>query len=122
MFYKTFGFYKDAKKLGLSSKMDDLPGGEQMLAYYFCHDLRKLVASSISEEAVIAVLEVDDRKAIYNIIGCKIPKLLKTKFYERQEVEGSGSISFADVWSIVRNTLNLDRATEMVTFMDMVQF
>lgn len=123
VFYKTFGFYKDAKKLGLSSKMGDLPGEEQMLAYCFCHSVRKLLASSMSEAAIIAVLELDEKEvqSIYDLIGCNIAALFKAKFYEPQKIDDE-SVNFASVWGTVKKTLNLGSATEMVTFMDMVQF
>lgn len=118
VFFKTFGFYTDAQRLGLRAKMIDLPGEDQMLSYSFCQSLRKLSAASVGEAAVIEVLELETGEAeqIYKLLGTNLSKFLKKKFTEPQDVLGGKEVSFADVWKTVKDRLNLTDGTDMVTF------
>lgn len=120
VFFKTFDFYETARKTsGLAEKMQDFSGEEQILSYCFCQSLRKLSAASISEKAMVAVLELTDEKAeqfseMLNITN--FSEMFKSKLLEKRTIASGDPVCFADVWAIIKGQLNLADGTDMVTF------
>ena len=111
VFFKTFGFYQDAKNLELVTKMQDLPGEEQMLAYCFCHNLRNVYAASISEKALTSILELEDEQ----VKALKSADMDPLELF-RKRFTSLKSISFSGVWQTIKQKLNLRKNQDMVSF------
>lgn len=103
VFYKeSFALFDSAQEFTrkrLSLKQDFMPGEEQMLAYYFSGELHALYAASISVEAVVATLELEDMSSV---IGPDIIQSVIDAAAEQQYPMDSSSYSFLDIWSEIR--------------------
>lgn len=122
VFFKAFGFYQDAIDMGLGGKMRDLPGEDQMLAYYFCQSLRKLSAGSVSAEALIEVLELNPSEArMFNLYllargnAWGLRAYLRRKYYEEKTMSDNSKVSYNSVWQEVKSSLALADGTDMVS-------
>jgi len=112
IFFKSFGFYWDARdKLGLTEKMQDLPGEDQILAYCFCQSLRKIYTACINHDALAGVIEFD-KDELESIDVLRLKDMFRTKFYEVGE-EGK---SYADVWRQIKQELDIKDGNDFVTF------
>lgn len=123
VFFKTFGFYTDVKSMGLATKMQDFPGEDQMLSYYFCQNLRNLSAAAISADALQAVLELESSEA--NLLRAylffteritSLPAYFRKKYYEEKVMDGDSKTSFNTVWQEIKRRLELPDGTDMVSF------
>jgi hypothetical protein len=109
----------------LSAKQHFMPGEDQMLSYYFSHELRMVWSASISADAVIALNELED------VIGeDKVAGLQKLGLSEKEIIiealkpkygPAEASYSFMDTWDEIKQVLKA-QVIDPLNKKDMVSF
>lgn len=128
LYKESFDLYDSPNlpRTKLSEKQRFMPGEDQMLAYFFSHQLRFVWASSISFDALISVEELEEElgkgflKAMK--LGSFLPgvpseKKIIAEAEEKKFGPRKGKYSFLDVWTQVKEVLLGDIPDrDLVTF------
>lgn len=116
-FYKeSFDFYDSptSPRTKFSEKQQNLPGEDQMLAYYFASQLRFTWGASIGTEALVAIGDLEDdlgENAVGVLKGLRwvpgvpgVDKVLEEAESQKYKTLKGKKYSFLDTWDGVKDT------------------